>query len=166
MPFIDAVHAVVLGMQVSASLACIATCASLLLTGRGDPAVYLPVLAGVAAYWMPSPARVTYVCAHVTDADDACSASDSVDEEAEEEEDPEDPEEEDPEEDAEEEFEDEDEDGVEHSASSVDTPDLIRFDDDNQGGAQERVRERVQERVPLLRYHDDSTGASRLEDVD
>lgn len=154
MPYIDALHAVVLGMQVSASLACVLTCMTMVLSGSGDPAVYLPVLAGVVGYWMPSPARVTYISGCVVD--DACSASDSVDEDesAAEEEDPEEnPEEE---EDAE---NPEEEEGHQDSASSVDTPDLIRFTDDD-------------ERVPLLaprvvRDDDDDDGVlGPLEDVD
>lgn len=157
MTYIDALHAVVLGMQVSASLACLVTCVSMLLTGSGDPAVYLPVLAGVVGYWMPSPARVTYVTGCVMDDNDACSASDSVsdsvqpsDQEGNEEE----------EEEAEEDEEDMDDDeaeDAEDAASSVDTPDLIRFTDD--------------ERVPLLmprdlRDDDDDGVLGPLEDVD
>lgn len=153
MPYIDALHAVVLGMQVSASLACVLTCMTMVLSGSGDPAVYLPVLAGVVGYWMPSPARVTYISGCVVD--DACSASDSVDED---ESDPEENPEENPEEEEDPENPEEEE-GHQDSASSVDTPDLIRFTDDD-------------ERVPLLaprvvRDDDDDDGVlGPLEDVD
>lgn len=43
------------GMQVAVSAAGMALGTGMLLTGRGDPAVYLPIVTSIIGYWLPAP---------------------------------------------------------------------------------------------------------------
>lgn len=43
------------GVQAAVSLAAIALSAGMLASGRGDAAVYLPVLTSIVGYWLPAP---------------------------------------------------------------------------------------------------------------
>ena len=45
----------VFAMQIIASVAGLGLGVSMLASGRGDPAVYLPIVAGIVGYWLPAP---------------------------------------------------------------------------------------------------------------